>query len=407
MLRSLLQRRCQLSWTVALFATALALPAFSQTMLRPSKPDDDRAIRIIEAALASAAPESPLDCELEDRGPDLNFAFRHYVSYRVSLPMKQFSEEAIQTRIFLRVTPRNGSRPSYFWQSADIPPGPRPKAMHGEFGGGFFLGEGSYRVEWMIVDNQPRSCRGEWDVELKLNKDERKAASFLQPGELAPLELEWNGTADGRDRPFKVAIVLHAAPVFPRRSKLTSTDQSFLTTMLAALLEDTPFRESSLYVISMEKQKVLFEGGRLDRQNFSGLLEAMEDLNLGTIGAAQYFNPAGRFQVLAGVVNRELAAKEPPDAIVFIGPNSRHVDRFPQELLETAQGKKPKFFYLHLDYYGRRYPWPDTIERLTKSQGGKVFSIRQPKELMKALAKIEELLTTDQRSSRTSGSSSS
>ena len=56
-------------------------------------------------------------------------------------------------------------------------------------------------------------------------------------------------------------------------------------------------------------------------------------------------------------------------------------------------GRRPQFYYLNLDYYSRRVPFDDTIERLVKGQRGKVFHIHDPKHFAEALRKIEALLT--------------
>ena len=61
-------------------------------------------------------------------------------------------------------------------------------------------------------------------------------------------------------------------------------------------------------------------------------------------------------------------------------------------LLESIAGKKPLFFYLNLDYHPRRFPFSDTIEKLVKSQKGKVFHIRHPRQFAEALLIMEKHL---------------
>jgi hypothetical protein len=375
-----------------LLLAASGPPAVAQNMVHSSDPGGAEQVQRIERALASVPEENTLSCSVQGQPPLLNFAFRYYAGWVASLPMRQFREDAFELRLVFRVTPETGGGTYYFWETFNLPPGARPKGLLGRLSGGYLVGEGSYRVDWLLLDDAGRSCRRQWGFKLRIKKNQRAAADFIEPGVIEPLLIGWEGSANGPERPYRIAVILHAAPVHPRSIRMTSPDQSFLTTMLAALLEDTPFRETMVYALNLEQQSVIFESPKLDAESFGGLLSAMESLSLGTIGHEEYFNPDGSTQVLADVVNRELASPNPPDAIVFIGPNNRTTMKFPQDRLEAINGQKPRFFYLHLDFFSRRHPWPDIIERLTKGQNGKVFSIRHPDQLIQALEKMEEML---------------
>ena len=369
----------------------VAPPVRAQNMIDPQAPDSASIIQRIDSTFASDRKDT-LDCEVTELAPRLNFAFRWHGGYRARFPVRQFGDEEGKLRVVFRVTPRSGEEPSYFWQDFRIPPGKRSARESGRVSGGFFLGQGSYGVDWMMMDEHNRSCREHWDTKLELSESDRERAQFVAPGRALPIVLEWEGTPAGPDRPYKIAVVLHLAPILPRSIRLTSFDRSLLATMLTSLLEETPFQEVSVSAVSLDKQDVVFRTGKLDPTSFDELLDTMGRLDLGTIDFAKYSNPNGPVEVLSDLVNSELASDETLDALVFIGPNTRHTLRFPKDRLERLGSGAPLFFYLNLDYYTRRYPWADTIERLTKGQGGKVFEIRNPKQLRKAIEKMVEML---------------
>lgn len=369
-----------------IFAAVVSLApgvAQAQHTLDPADPEG--------AALIAAFERNPgggLRCDVRRLDTRLSFALRWHAGYRATFALSQLPESEAGLQVVFRVTSRRTGQQHYFGQSFHLPPGPRPKRQAGQIDGGFFLGEGEYDVDWMLADGEGRSCRDRWNVRLKPGARETEAAQSLEPGEVAPIVIEWSGTPREPKRRFRVAIVLHVAPLFPHSIRLTSFDQSFLTTMLTSVLEKTPFLESSVYAVSLEKQQAIFASDRLDAESFRDLLEAMEALELGTITIDQYTRPDGHVDVLAEILNREIGAEQPPDAIIFVGPNNGHTVKFPRERLEDGS-RVPPLFYLHLDFYSWRSPWADTIERLTRSQGGKVFTIHDPQALVKALKEIE------------------
>ena len=68
--------------------------------------------------------------------------------------------------------------------------------------------------------------------------------------------------------------------------------------------------------------------------------------------------------MLAELVNKELQAKEPSDAVIFLDPTARYFDKVPEFDLST---RAPRFFYLQFKpFYGRGNDF-DSIEFAVKS----------------------------------------
>lgn len=378
--------------TAVLF-TVLTSHLSAQRLIDPREPADRKFIGQVHQILASGQPNS-MACKVTAYQPTLNFALRYQAGYQVTLPMEQFPKRETRIHVGLRVRPLDDPRVFYFHQRADLPPEPRDPKLEINIGGGFLVGEGRYVLESALFDDSGRSCAYAWQIDLQLDERERALVKATKPGDVGPLVLpDWEKSTPVHARPYKIAVIVHAAPLFPRSVRMTAYDRSLLGTAVAALFDHTPFRDERVQAISLAKQEVLFETGRLDRPALAGMLNRMEELELGTIGLEQLENPKGYVDLLAKTVNQVAAGDDPPHAIVFIGPNSRQIAGFPKELLESAPGAKPLFFYLHLDYFARRFPFADTIERLTKRHDGKVFRILGPRDLAAALTTMETMLT--------------
>ncbi len=381
-----------LALAVMLTVGILSDPSAAQHMLDPEAPETAELAERMDALFGAAPAESDLACDLRPVDPSLNFAFRWYTGFRADFPIAQFGTEAVRLRAMFRVRSDSEQGPFYFWEDFTVPEGPRPQKQSGEISGGFFVGEGRYQVEWVLMDGSGRRCYKQWDFELRMDKEERRLSRFVEPGMATPVVIEWNGASEGERRPYRIAVILHVSPVFPRSIRLSSFDESLLATVLTALLEDTPFRESAIYAVNLERKRVLFEAERLDQTNFARLLNSFKKLELGTIDIDVYSERHGAAELLVDIVSHEIEAEDPPDAVIFIGPNNRQRVRFPDGYLESGAEKHPLFFYLHLDYFSRRFPWGDAIERLIDGQGGTVFKLRHPKHLAKALQAMEEQL---------------
>ena len=371
----------------------VVLPARAQLLIDTSRDAGRQAATSIDKAFASPKQRDSLACSVDKLKPILNFALRYQAGYRLRFPLSQFPPGETDLRVILRVTDSAKGASNYFLQDLQLPDTPRGKGASGWTGGGFFLGEGSYVVDWLMVDSEGRKCREQWNLKLRLKNDERGIVRFLKPGEVTSLVLDpWEGRSESSARSFRVSVILHTSPLSPRSVRLSGFDRSILLSTITSLLEAESFEESSVHAISLQRQEKIFDAEEFTAEEYTRLSNAMRALELGTIDVGQLSNPDGHVDLLAELVNREMAAGDPPDAIIFIGPNTRHTTKFPPERLESIPGKKPLFFYVNLDYYPRRFPFSDTIEKLVKGQKGKVFNIHHPKQFAEALQFMEDRL---------------
>src|SRR5205814_2719 len=97
--------------------------------------------------------------------------------------------------------------------------------------------------QWVLVDDQDRTCRKEWDLDVHLNRGERKvkvAIPALTVADLSGRGLRGAPPMTDDAAPFRLTILLHAAPVSPRRMRLSARDRIMLLGTLSSLLGRLP-----------------------------------------------------------------------------------------------------------------------------------------------------------------------
>ena len=129
--------------------------------------------------------EPKLDCSVAPIKPRLNYSFRFQTGYVVQVPMRQYFGKGLWIATLMRVTPEEEERqPVYLSSNTRLPEIPRTKQLI-EFGGGFVVGEGKYRIDMIVTDNSGRVCRKDWTINAKLGRKEGGVAG-------------WNGPRHGR-----------------------------------------------------------------------------------------------------------------------------------------------------------------------------------------------------------------
>ncbi|HEV2448548.1 MAG TPA: hypothetical protein VGS58_21595 [Candidatus Sulfopaludibacter sp.] len=372
-------------------AIVLSAAAWAQSIVAPGA---------IPRAMSRFEPrpdDRPLACAVTPFGPALNFSFRMQAGYVVRVPMSQYFGPRHVWFIVVRLTPEGGDgKPVFLASRVRLPDVPRTK-MEVEIGGGYLLGEGSYQARWMMLDDQGRVCRKEWRIESRLRKAESKARVAMSPYSVAAFSLT-GSDAGSRARddaaPFSVTILMHAAPLFPRRTHFRATDRMLLLGSLAALLERLPARSVRLVVFNLDQQKELYRRDGFTLAAMDQIGQAMNDLELNAVDYHVLQNPRGHVDLLADLVNREIRASPPSGAVLFFGPAARFEDKPPRAALER-QAAVPRFFYFeYRPFFRRAGPvLPDSISLTVAELKGRTLIIRNPAEFANAIDQIERLAT--------------
>jgi hypothetical protein len=344
-------------------------------------------------ALERQADEKPLRCEVTPIKPALNFGFRFQAGYVVHVPMNQYSGPDHGWAMLTRVTPEGGGQqPVYLGSRVRLPPIPKTK-VDIEVGGGYLLGEGRYDVDWTLLDDTGRVCRGSWRVDARLGRHERQVNVAMPRDTVADFTLRGrSGRGRGADdaAPIRLTVLLDAAPLVPFRTRLRASDRVVLLGLLSSLLERVPARSVRLVIFNLDQQKTLLRQDALAPNALGRVAQALNSVELGLVDYHVLQNPHGHVDFLAGLINQELRAETPSDVIVFLGPETRYGDKVPQAALEEPHGAVPQFFNLQFKAYSRAAPsLPDSISLATAKLKGKTIVIRTPADFAKAIEQIE------------------
>jgi hypothetical protein len=369
-----------------LFLLLTPLTASAQTIVDSSK------LRLVLPVFESD--ETGLQCDIGALKTALNYGFRFQAGYMVTVPMNQFSGPNHGWSILTRITPLEGdAKPVYLISSATLPNIPKTK-VELRFGGGYLLGEGAYEVRWMLLDDAGRVCRKSWHVDVHRSHAEQKV-HVAMPRETV-WELSLRGARSQRHDtddapPLRMTIFLHTAPLFPRRTHLRPNDMMTLMSTVASLLERVPSRSVRLVLFNLDQQKELYRKEDFILRDMAQVSQAMATIELGLIDYQTLQNRHGTVDLIADLVNRELAAQPRSDVVLFLGPRPRQFDRMPQSSLERPAGRAPQFYYFQIAPFVRTTAQPvDTIRSAISKLGGKTILIHNPGEFAKAIERLEK-----------------
>jgi len=165
--------------------------------------------------------EQLLRCEITPMRPGLDFSFRFQTGYSVGVPMQQYFGPGHVWAIITRVTPENGT-PVWLAARVRLPEVPLTTVVTDTFGG-FLVGPGRYKVDWAMFDDEGRVCRKQWKIEAKLSFGERHVQVAIPPHTVADFGgagLPAKPPKPSDAPPFRLTVLLHAAPLSPRRLHL-------------------------------------------------------------------------------------------------------------------------------------------------------------------------------------------
>jgi hypothetical protein len=326
-----------------LFAMALSTLLGAQTLTTPEE------IRKALAQVPADETDPWLDCAVAPIKPVLSFGLRLQAGYTFRFRLGQFPGPGHKLTVLTTVTPEGSKQPIHLIDRLGLPAIPRSD-MDGESGGGFFVGEGRYQVNWLLFDEQGRKCMNSWGIDARLGRADRAVKLVIPPGSVTELSLG-RGPARRADPvpPRRLTILLDAAPFTFGRSAtamIDSSDQVMLLGALSALVERVPASSVRLVVFNLEQQKELLRRDGFTLESIDEVARTLNELKLGKVDVQVLQSRTGHLDLLAGLINRELRADPPADVVIFLGPRERYHDKLPAKALEPHSGAAPRFLYL-------------------------------------------------------------
>jgi hypothetical protein len=330
----------------ALIAVMVARGACAQSLIDPGH---------VSTALhefASRPSDVPLRCEAVQVAPVLDFAFRFRAGYKFRLPAAQYQTAGPVWRVLTKITPLHDDRkPAYLFARTTAAQIVKTD-LNFEVSGAYLLGEGRYAVESTLYDDSSRTCKREWQIDASLGRRERAVQLSLPPFTVRDLPSirasDWNRPSGSAS----LTILLNAAPLSPRRTRLRPADRNLLLTALAAIAGRVPAAFVRLVVFSLEAQKEVFRSDNFSVDALGQVARAIDSLELSTVNVHVLQNPSGPVDLLAGLINQELRAPAPAGAIIVLGPLSRFTGRIPEGSLEKPAASR--FFYVQCRSVPRR-----------------------------------------------------
>jgi len=371
--------------TVALLSSTGAV--YPQSLVDPN-----RAARLAES-FDARKDDQQLHCEVTPIQPRLNFSFRFQAGYVFRVPMKQFAGTGHRWTVLTRLTPASGGDAALLSARYRLPSVPKTKSV-AEWGGLFWVGEGNYKVEWVLYDEARRVCRKQWKIDAKLSASERGITPGIAPGTVAQISFRrWSEQDHSEaDAPTlrRLTVFLHAAPLFPRMTRFRAQDRLTLLGSLASLLESVPARTVRLVIFNLDQQKELFRRDVFTPEDFDEASQSLAGLQLQLVDYSVLKNARGHVHLLADLMNEQLNTPEASDAVIFLGPAARYFDKLPQASLEEPSGESPRFCYLQYKPYMRaRAEVADSIELAVKKVHGKKLEVRTPDDFARAIRQVE------------------
>ena len=376
----------------------------------------------VRSDFAPRAGEQTLNCEVTPVGAAANFAFSFESGYVFHVPKALYSESDGDWIVFTAIRPEG--RP--LEDVSLIHRVPRQRAIVSgsslDIRGRYFLGEGSYSVESTLRDSRGRVCRKHWRVLVPTWRFDRGVPSRLPPFHIAqyspviPPETESPDSA----ATARLTILLNAAAASPRRTTIRDMERGRLLGALTGLLEHLPTEPVRVIVFSLEQQKEVLRVDNFAPSDMNRIAGAIAAVPQATVDVNVLKNPLGHVDFLAGMIRRELAASDPADTVLFLGPTSRYLEKLPKDALPAVGQSHARVFYVRYERWGRPTGFvastettkrpqavqppedgpfapsessrgqPDIISKAVAQLNGRTFIVHMPAELAAAIRKMEE-----------------
>jgi hypothetical protein len=388
-----------------------ALPASGQVLLTTSPSGAVRLLNSDQAVLEAGEQRDDLPCSVISLKPVLGFDLRFHSGYEVSIPLRELAGSENVLTILFRVVPMEpAGRPVYFIQRMRVPQIEEDAAGDAYFQGGFDLGEGAYKVEWLMRDRAERVCSSFWEVQSSLPPKDKQVDLTIARGAVFPIDREQfqdeppiQRAAD--EPPLNVKVLINFAPQNSRSATLQPLDTSALIAILRNISREPRIGKFTVVAFNLQEHRVVHRQDNAEKIDFPALGEAIESLSLGTVDLKRLSQKNGETEFLTELIQQEVASTE-ADAVVFAGPKALLDAGVPAEPLRQIGELGHPVFYMNYNLYPHAVPWNDAIGKAVKILKGYEYTISKPRDLWFAVTEmVSRIVKTKQ--DRRSGTSSS
>jgi len=377
-----------------LFAHCLV---YSQALLDPAF----RLHQTDMAVLESDEFRHDLPCKVTPEKPALRFDLRFHADYTVSIPVKNLAPGGEQLLVRLRITPIAVQADEVLMTDRlNVPAIPEDAKGWGSFPGGFALGAGRYRVDWLMRDRQGRYCSSHWHAEAKLAAAEKDLPIGLPPNAVAALAEEPRSDhamrASARGDALHVKILLNVAPADTGRTLLDRGELEVLGSLLQNIGREPRFHSFTLVAFNIHRQKIIQRQENVSRIDTRSLGAAIEKSDVGTINYQSLLDPRSESKFIARVLTDELGGGMPrPDVVLVAGPKASVEGKVPlEQLKELGEAAFPIFYFSYIADPAQN-PFRDAIGAALKAYKTSFeFKIIRPRDMGVAISHLLSWVTT-------------
>ncbi|MCU1236411.1 MAG: hypothetical protein JWP63_4378 [Candidatus Solibacter sp.] len=394
-------------------ALALTLPAFGQLLVEAV---EETAIR---QAFESAPSTSTLRCEIAPLSAALNFGFQFQAVYTIQIPLTQYSGAGHTIDTYTRVTPE-GRPPVYFAKHERLP-AQRGLETDAETMGAFIVGEGTYRADVLVEDDSGRVCRNAWQIQARRNGSERQLRLATPPGTVEELTLNITPVGEVRAGPriARLTILVNAAPLAPKATTLTPEDIQKSVDTVTSILREMPAQTVRLIAFNLDQRAIIYRDDAYQAGRTGELADALGQLDFSVLDYKAIRDRMEPVDLLLSMVQAELGAPQPPDAMIVVGPRTLLITPLPAEAMSKRPNSTTAIFSLQFDRDRPPMRMPrtdvgmdashaggprtaegaviqhvmagplDVIERLVARLKGQTVAIRTPHDLADAIQRMD------------------
>ena len=368
-------------------------PAQSQTELSfHSFGDSFRIINTDLAVLESGEDRTDLPCQVSPLKAELSFDLRFHAGYRVTIPLRELAGNGDQLRILIHITPKeNKENHTFLVDRFNVPVIEGEAKGEASLPGGFVLGPGRYKVDWLMRDRSERVCSAHWEVEARQGPENKDLPLTMPPhtvgqqpqqpfDEPPPVQRAVN------DRLLYVKILVNFSPTNVREASMKPWDVEAIVSILRSIAREPHIGRFSLVAFNMVEERVVYREDNVERIDFPALGQAVEAIKFGTVDYRLLQDPQSGTRFLTALLTENLGPQTPaPDAIIIAGPKLMLEKKVSQDMLKQAGRANCPIFYLNYNFNPRNNPWRDAIGSALKVYRGLEYSITLPRDLGAAL----------------------
>jgi hypothetical protein len=365
---------------------------YSQTLLDPAF----HLLQTDTAVLQSDEFRDNLQCKVTPVKPTLRFDLRFHADYTVSIPLRNLAPGGEKLLVWLRITPiADQADEVLMTYRLNVPAIPEDAKGWGSFPGGFALGPGRYRVDWLMRDIQGRYCSSHWQADAKLAARERDLPIGLPPNAVAALAEEPRSgratrVSGGGGDALHVKILLNVAPADTGRTFLDMGELEVLGSLLQNIGREPQFHSFTLVALNIHTQKIIQRQENVSSINMRSLRAAIEKSDAGTINYQSLLDPHSESKFIAHVLTDELRAGMPqPDVVLVAGPKASVEGKVPlKQSKELGEAAFPIFYFSYVADPVQN-PFRDPIgAALTAYKTSFEYKIIRPRDMGVALSDL-------------------